>query len=71
MMEDLVHAIAHHSPSLRVASGSWHGHADRPPFLRLRVGGHLGHVGRVVGAVIFEVGEQQVFRLASERSNSS
>src|SRR5690606_28413480 len=43
-----------------------HRHADGPPFLRARIGGHGGHVGVVVVAGIFVIGKQQVFRLAQE-----
>ena len=39
---------------------------DRPPFLRPRVGRHLGGVGGPVLAVILPVAEQQVLRLAQE-----
>jgi hypothetical protein len=35
-------------------------HHDFPPFLRFGIGGHFFHVGVVVGAVVFEIGEEKI-----------
>lgn len=39
--------------------GFLHGHHDFPPLLGLGVGGHFGHIGGVVGAVVLEIGEKE------------
>lgn len=46
---------------LRVGHGVLHGIHDLPPALGFGVGGHDAHVGGVVGAVVFEVGEEHAF----------
>ncbi len=43
-----------------VFDGQLHGVHDLPPALGLGIGGHAAHVGGVVGAVVLEVGEEQV-----------
>ena len=37
-----------------------HGFHDGPPFLRFRIGGHLGPIRLTIGAVILHVAEEQV-----------
>ena len=40
--------------------GLLHRHHDGPPLLRSWIGGHFGHVGFVIGAVIFEIAEEEI-----------
>src|ERR1700722_12446295 len=62
------HLPRHPPPTPLVAGGErlLHRLVNRPPFLRLRVGRHLGGVSRPILAVILKIAEQQVLWFSQE-----
>ncbi|MNX80155.1 hypothetical protein D3C86_1118060 [compost metagenome] len=65
----VVEGLFHHRPPLAfLAAFEWllAGNREGPPFLVLGAFGHLRHVGADIGAVIFPIAEEQIFRLAQE-----
>jgi protein-S-isoprenylcysteine O-methyltransferase Ste14 len=61
--------LLRHGPPVALIAGvkrDLHRVVNRPPFLRLRVGRHLGCVRRPILAVILEVAEQEVLGLPEE-----
>src|SRR5579863_6978992 len=62
------HFFGHRPPVALLAGGErgLHRLVNRPPFLGLRVGRHLGAVFRPIRPMIFKIGEQEIFWLPEE-----